>query len=130
MPLAAARPEAVAQSVARPTVAREIAGSIPVGFVQARRVAVTGRSIRLSSLRGRNAGLKSPMVPFDSGGRHPELHDEAHAGVVEWQTRDAQNVVPSRHGSSTLPLVTEMLTGKNLLNLTQADQCPAESHKL
>jgi hypothetical protein len=62
----------------------------------------------LSSLRGRNAGLKSPMVPFDSGGRHPELDDEAHAGVVEWQTRDAQNVVgTARGGSSPSAGITE-----------------------
>jgi hypothetical protein len=55
----------------------------------------------LSSLRGRNAGPKSPMVPFDSGGRHSELDDAAHAGVVEWQTRDAQNVVGTARGGSS-----------------------------
>ena len=40
--------------------------------------------------------------------------------VVEWQTRDAQNVVPRRRGSSTLPLVTAEWTGAWL---------PARSHK-
>ena len=30
--------------------------------------------------------------------------------------RDAQNVVPLRRGSSSLPLVTELLAGRSLLN--------------
>src|SRR5208283_4617793 len=37
-----------------------------------------------------------------------------------WQTRDGQNVVPLRRGSSTLPMVTETL---------QAGRCPTGFHK-
>ena len=33
-----------------------------------------------------------------------------------WQTRDAQNVVPLRLGSSTLPLVTETLQARQVPN--------------
>ena len=33
-----------------------------------------------------------------------------------WQTRDAQNVVPLRHGSSTLPLVTDTLQARQVPN--------------
>jgi hypothetical protein len=33
-----------------------------------------------------------------------------------WQTRDAQNVVPLRHGSSILPLVTETLQARQVPN--------------
>ena len=33
-----------------------------------------------------------------------------------WQTRDGQNVVPLRRGSSTLPMVTETLQARQVPN--------------
>jgi hypothetical protein len=37
-----------------------------------------------------------------------------------WQTRDAQSVVPLRHGSSTLPVVTEELQARQVPNWLRA----------
>ena len=45
---------------------------------------------------------------------HGLLNEDDH--VVEWQTRDAQNVVPVGRGSSTLPVVTETLQARQVPN--------------
>ena len=70
------------------------------------------RPVRLSV---EDASLSRWKGGFDSRTGHSNL-----AKWWNWQTRDAQNVVPSRHGSSTLPLVTAEWTGVWF---------PARSHK-
>ena len=53
-------------------------------------------------------GSEEPDGPVRFGGQASEVHDAAHAGVVEWQTRDAQNVVgTARGGSSPSAGITE-----------------------
>ena len=50
---------------------------------------------------------REPLKLADAGSIPARVTDNM-AKWWNWETRDAQNVVPIRHGSSTLPLVTEL----------------------
>ena len=63
---------------------------------------VPAHSTRLVLLTVQDAGLSIRRCGFES-----RTSCSQHGQVVEWQTRDAQNVVPIGRGSSNLPLVTE-----------------------